>query len=201
LSTQLEYGGHSPSVADPTGGDHWYRCHRIHHGGYQGKRRNLTPHVPASLPPLRHDHIDSAGGCLPRLFRAADGVKNDSVGVVDLLDVAGGISPHERHDPQTGCEGLLETTVLIRGENQVAAERATGERRGLTNHVSGRRGPRQRQHTKGAGIRDRRREFGDRRHRRLNNRLFNPEQLAHRRPHRNHLSLHSGSRCLQAAST
>jgi hypothetical protein len=139
--------------------------------------------VPAGLPTLRHDDIDSAGDCPPRLFGAADRVQNDSVGVVDLLDVAGGISPEQRHDPQTGFEGLVKATVLIGVENQIAAKGTIGERRRLTNHVSGGSGPRQRQHAERAGIRDRCRQFGHRRHRRLDDRLFNPEQLADRRSH------------------
>jgi hypothetical protein len=110
-------------------------------------------------------------------------VQNDSVGVVDLLDVASGISPHERHDPHTGFKGLVETTMLIGGENQIAAERTIGERRRLANHVSGGSGPGQGQHAEGAGIRDRGRELGHRRHRRLDDRLFNPEQFADRRSH------------------
>lgn len=60
LSAQREHGSHSASVPDPVGRDHRHRCHRVHHGGHQGERRDLTPHVPASLPPLRHDDIDSA---------------------------------------------------------------------------------------------------------------------------------------------
>ena len=157
--------------------------------------------MPASLPTLRHDDINSAGDCPPRLFSAADRVQNDSVGVVDLLDVAGGISPHQRHDPHTGFQGLVKATVLIGVENQIAAKRTIGERRRLTNHVSGGSGPRQRQHAERAGIRDRCRQFGHRRHRRLDDRLFNPEQLADRRSHHYHLPLRSGSQRLQPAST
>jgi hypothetical protein len=99
--------------------------------------------VPASLPTLRHDDVNSAGGCPPRLFSAADCVQNDSVGVVDLLDVAGGIAPHQRHDPHPGFNGLVKATVLIGGDNQIAAKRTIGERLRLANHVSGGSGPRQ----------------------------------------------------------
>ena len=91
LSAQREDGGHAASVPDPAGRDHRHRCHRVHDGGHQGKRRDLTPHVPPGLPTLGHDDINSAGDCPPRLFGAADRVQNDSIGVVDLLDVAGGI--------------------------------------------------------------------------------------------------------------
>ena len=112
LSAQREHGGHSASVPDPAGRDHWHRCHRVHDGGHPGKRRDLTPHVPASLPTLRHDDINSAGGCPPGLFSAADRLQNDSVGVVDVLDVADGISPEQRHDPRTGFKGLVNATVF-----------------------------------------------------------------------------------------
>ena len=60
-------------------------------------------------------------------------MQNDPVGVVDLLDVAGRISPHERNDPHTGFKGVVEATMLIGGENQIAAKRTIGERRCLTN--------------------------------------------------------------------
>ncbi len=138
LRAQREHGGHAPSVPDPAGRDHRHRRHRVHDGGHQWKRRHLAPHVSPRLPPLRHDDIDSAGDRPPRLFGAADRLQNDSVGVVDLLDVAGGIPPEQRHDPQAGFEGLVEATVLIGGENQIAAEGTIGERRRLANHVSGR---------------------------------------------------------------
>ena len=123
-------------------------------------------------------------------------MQDDSVGVVDLLDVAGGISPKQRHDPQTGFKGLVKTTVLIGGENQIAAKRTIGECRRLANHVSGGSGPRQRQHAERAGIRDRCRQLGHRRHRRLDDRLFNPEQLADWRSHQYHLPVRTGwQRC------
>ena len=67
----------------------------------------------ASLPALRHDDIDSAGDRPPRLFGAADRMQHESVGVVDLLDVAGGIAQEQRHDPQTSLKSLVEATVLI----------------------------------------------------------------------------------------
>ena len=48
-------------------------------------------------------------------------MEKNRVGVVDLLDVAGGISPHQRHDPQTGFERFVNATVLIGVEDQIAA--------------------------------------------------------------------------------
>ena len=196
-----KYGGHSSSVPDPAGGDHWHRRHRVHHGGHQGKRRHLTPYVPASLPALRHDDINSAVDRSPRFFCAADGVQNDSVGIVDLFDVAGGISEEQRHDTHSGFKGLVKATMLVGVENQIASEGTIGKRRRLTNHVSGRIRPRQRQHSERAGIRDRCRQFGHRRHRRLDDRVFDPEQLTHRRSHDYHLSIRSGLQRLQPAST
>ena len=182
-----EHGGHAAGVPDPAGCDHRHRCHRVHDGGHQGKRRDLTPHVPASFPTLRHDDIDAAGGRPPRLFGAAHRVQNDSVGVVDLLDITGGISPEQRHDPQTGFKGLVKATVLIGAENQISGKRAVGERRRFTNHVSRGSGPRQGQHAERPGIRDRCCQLGHRRHRGLDDRLFDPEQLADRCSHEYHL--------------
>jgi hypothetical protein len=51
-------------------------------------------------------------------------------------DVAARIAPDERDDPQAGLEGLLKATVILFGENEVAAERPSGQRRRLTNHGS-----------------------------------------------------------------
>ena len=120
---------------------------------------------------------------------------------MDLLDVVGGISPEQRHDPQTGFQGLVEATMLIGSENQIAAKGTIGERRRLANHVSGGSGPRQRQHAECAGIRDGCRQFGHRRHRRLDDRLFNAEQLTDRRSHHYHLPVRSGSQNCAIAST
>ena len=83
--------------------------------------------MPTSLPTLRHDDINSAVDRPPRLFGAADRVQNHSVRLVDLLDVPGGIPPEQRHDPQTGFEGIVEATVLIGVQNQIAAKRSIGE--------------------------------------------------------------------------
>ena len=91
LGAQGQHGGHSPGVPDPAGRDHRHRCHRVHHCGHQGKRGHLAPHVPTGLPTLRHDDIDSAGRGPAGLVSAAHRLEHESVGVVDLLDVAGGI--------------------------------------------------------------------------------------------------------------
>ena len=64
-------------------------------------------------------------------------VHDDSPGVVHRLDVAAGIPPDKRDDPQAGFEGRLQATVVIFGENKVAAERPRGQRRRLTNDSSG----------------------------------------------------------------
>jgi hypothetical protein len=51
---------------------------------------------------------------------------SDSPGVVHRLDAAATIAPDERDDPQAGLEGLVKTTVVISGENQVADKRPSG---------------------------------------------------------------------------
>jgi hypothetical protein len=56
---------------------------------------------------------------------------------VHRLDVAAGIPPDKRDDPQAGFEGLVKATVVIFGEDEVAAERSRGQRRCLTNDGSG----------------------------------------------------------------
>ena len=122
--------------------------------------------MPPSLPTLRHDDVNSAGDRLPSLFGASDRTQNESARIVDPLDIASGISEKQGHDPQTGLEGLIEATVLIGGENQVAAEGTIGQRCRLANHVSDRIEPGQRHHAEPAGIRNRCRQFGRRHHRR-----------------------------------
>src|ERR1700689_1690089 len=102
----------SASAPDPTGRDHRHRRNRVHDGWHQGERRNLTPHVPPSLPTLRHDDINSAGDRPPRLFGASDRTQNESTPIVDTPDVAGGRPQKRRHDPQTGLEGFIEAMVL-----------------------------------------------------------------------------------------
>jgi hypothetical protein len=78
--------------------------------------------VSTGLPTLRHDDVDSGGDCSPGLFGAADRVQDDSVGIVDLLDVGAGIAPKQRHDPQTSFQGFVEATVLVGGENEIPAK-------------------------------------------------------------------------------
>jgi hypothetical protein len=143
--------------------------------------------VPTSLPALCDDDINSLVGCPPGFFCARDRVENDSIGVVNPFDVTGWIAPEQRHNPQTGFEGLVESTVLIRVQDEIPSEWTVGERRCLTNHVSGGSGPRQRQCAEAPGIRDGCRQFGYRRHRRLDDGLFNVEQLTDRRSQRYHL--------------
>jgi len=87
---------------------------------------------------------------------------------------------------------FIEATVLIGGENQVAAEGTIRELHRLANHVSCRIGPCQRHDAEPTGIRDRCRQFGHRHHRRQDNRLLNPEQFADRRSH--HCTWPLGSR-------
>ena len=82
--------------------------------------------------------------------------------------------------------------MLIGGENQIPAKGTVGERSRLTNHVSGRCRPRQRQHAECPGIRDGCRQFGNCRHRRLDDRVFDAEQLTDWRSHQYLLLVHSG---------
>jgi len=99
------------------------------------------------------------------------------------LDIAAWIPQHKRDDPQAGFEGLVKATVMIFGENEVAAERPRGKRRRLSNDGSGVCRPRERHHAERAGIRDRRGQAGNRGHGCLDDRLFNPEHFAYRRAH------------------
>ena len=116
----------------------------------------------------------------------ADRVQDNPPGVVDLLDVAAGVSQEKRHDPQAGVEGLVKATVPIFSEYEVAAKRLRGERRCLPDHACDVFRPRQGQHAERAGIRDRRGQPGNRNHGRQDYRLFNPEQLADRGARRVH---------------
>jgi hypothetical protein len=68
------------------------------------------------------------------------------------LDVAARIAPDQRHDPQTGRQGLIDSTVLIFEENEVAGKRPVGESCGFPDHLSGVIGPRQSQAPQAAGI-------------------------------------------------
>lgn len=52
-------------------------------------------------------------------------------------DVALGIAEDERHDPQASRKGLIDSSVLIRGESEVAAKRTIGQRCRFTNQISG----------------------------------------------------------------
>ena len=57
------------------------------------------------------------------------------------VDVARGIAPEKRHDPQTRRQGLIDPTVLIEGEDEVAGKGPVGEGCRFANHFSGIFGP------------------------------------------------------------
>jgi hypothetical protein len=84
----------------------------------------------------RDDHVHAGRDRPPGLLGAADRVHDDAPGGVHRLDVAAGISPHERDNPQAGLEGLVKVTAMIFGENEIAAERPRGQRRCLANDGS-----------------------------------------------------------------
>jgi hypothetical protein len=73
-------------------------------------------------------------------------------GVVHQVDVALGIPEYERHDPQAGRKGLIDSTVLIRIESEVAAKRTIGQRCRFTDQISGIVDPPQPHGAEGAGI-------------------------------------------------
>ena len=68
------------------------------------------------------------------------------------VDIAIGIAQQKRDDPQTSGKRLIESTVLIRGESEVAAKRTIGQRRRFTDHIPGVVGPPQPDRAEGAGI-------------------------------------------------
>jgi RecB family exonuclease len=92
--------------------------------------------VPAGLPALRDDHVHAGRHGPPCFLGRADRVHDNAPGVVDLLDVAAGITQEKRHDPQASVKGLVKAAVTIFGEDEVAAERPRGQRRRLPDHGS-----------------------------------------------------------------
>jgi hypothetical protein len=98
------------------------------------------------------------------------------------VDIARGIACEEQHDPQTSGKCLIESTVLIRAaENKIAGKWPVRERCRFTNQLSGVVGPCQRHAAESANIGDRGGQAGVRGYRRLDERVLNPKQLAHRR--------------------
>jgi len=181
LGAEGEHRGDAASVADPAGRDHRYGRDGVDHRWHQRKRCDAPRHVAARLPSLRDDHVDTASHGAPCLLGAADRVHDEPSGVVHRVDIAPGVAPEERHDPQARRECLIDAAVLIEGENEVPGKRPVGERSGLTDHLSGVIGPPQPQRAEATGIRDRGGQAGIDRQRRLDDRVFNAEQLAHRR--------------------
>ena len=103
-------------------------------------------------------------------------------GVVHWVDIAFGISCEEQHDPQTRGKCLIESVALIgAAKNEIAGKGPVGERCRFANRGSGVVGPRQRHAAESAGIGDRGGQAGIRSYRRLDDRVLNPQQLAHRR--------------------
>jgi hypothetical protein len=155
LRAEGEHGRDSASVADPTRRDDRHRCHRVDHRRHQGERRHATPYVPARLPALRNDDVHSTCDCAAGFLGAADRVQNKPCGVMHHVDIALGTAPEERHDPQTGRKSLVDPTVLVRGENEVAAKRSIGQCCRFANHIAGVIGPPEPHGAERAGIRDR----------------------------------------------
>ncbi len=90
----------------------------------------------ARLPALRDDHVHATSDCAPGLLGAADRVHDEPSGVVHHLDVALWIALEERDDPQARRKSLIDATVLIRVQREVAAKRTIGQRRRFTDHSS-----------------------------------------------------------------
>jgi hypothetical protein len=137
--------------------------------------------VPACLPALRDDDVHSRSGCSSRFLGTADRVHHKASGVMYRVDIAGGIAQQERDDSQTSGKRLIESTVLIGGENEVAGNGPLGERRRFAKDLSGVIGPPQRHAAQGTGIGDRGGQAGIGGHRSLDDRVFDSQQLAHRR--------------------
>ncbi len=137
LGAQGQHRGDATGVTDPAGRDHRHRCYGVHDSGHQRQCRDGAPHVPAGLPALRDDHVRAGRDGPPCFLGGADRVQDNPPGVVDLLDVAAGIPPEKRHDPQPGLESRVKATVLILGQDEVAAERPRGQRRRLPDHGTG----------------------------------------------------------------
>ena len=111
--------------------------------------------MPARLPTLGDDHIHPNRDGPLRLVSTADGVHNNPAGVVDGRHIVSRIGPHERHDPQSSVEGLIKSTVVVRGQDEVAPKRPIGESCRFTDYISGVVGPRQRHHAEAARVGDR----------------------------------------------
>ncbi len=138
--------------------------------------------MPASLPALRNDDVHSTSDCAPRFLGTPDRVHHKPSGVVHRVDIAVGIACEEQHDPQTSGKRLIESVALIgAAENEIAGKGPVGERCRFANQVSGVIGPRQRHAAESAGIGDRGGQAGIRSYRRLDDRVLDPQQLAHRR--------------------
>ena len=77
--------------------------------------------------------------------------------------------------------GLIDSMALIGEENEVAGNRSVSEGRRFADRLAGVIGPRQSQTAEAAGVGDRGGQTGIGRQRRLDDRVFDSEQLAHRR--------------------
>ena len=152
LRAEGEHGCDSSRVANSTGRNDRDGRHRVDYRRHQRKRRHTTPDVTAGLPTLRNDDVRSRSDCASGFLGAADRMHDKPVGVVHQVDVAAGIAEDEGHDPQAGGKGLIDSTVLIGGENEVAGKRPVGEACRCTNHIFGVVGPRQSQAAEAAGI-------------------------------------------------
>jgi hypothetical protein len=108
--------------------------------------------VAASLPTLRNNDVHATSHCAPGFLGAANRVHDKRSGVMHRVDVAAGIAEEERHAAQASRKGLIDSTVLIGGKNEVAGKRSVGEGCRFTNHNPCVLRPRQPQAAEAAGI-------------------------------------------------
>jgi hypothetical protein len=137
--------------------------------------------VTAGLPALRDDYIHPTPDRAPGLLGAAHRMQHKPSGVVHGVDIALGIAPEERDDPQAGRKRLIDSMVLVRGENEVASKRAIGQRRRFTNQIARVVSPPEPHRAEAAGVGDRGGKAGICSQRRRNDREVDPQQLAQRR--------------------
>jgi hypothetical protein len=134
--TEREHGRDSSGVANPAGRDHRHRRYGVDHRRDQRQRRDGTQHVPAGLPALGNDHIDSTADCASRLLGTCHRVQHETSGIMQTANVGRWVAPvnETMRSPASGASG--RRALLIPGENEIPTEGAICQRFCLDDHRS-----------------------------------------------------------------
>jgi hypothetical protein len=115
LATGIEVTG----VSDASCRHNRGRSNRIDHARDQAKRRNLSAHVSACLPALRHNDIHPSLDGTARICGIWSSMKDNCPSLVNAFDQRGRITPEQGDDRDTFLQTGRQSVLLIKIQYQI----------------------------------------------------------------------------------